>query len=111
MFKKQGIKLCGLMALVAILAVVMAEVAPRYRPPSAEEQKAMDIAFKRFKTDQPGSTAPTSVRITKKDSNGWVVEVLQFITPERNGLRRRDLYRVDRAGTCSWEGMATWGQY
>jgi hypothetical protein len=80
--------------------------------PSPAETKAIQAALVQYSTKHGHDPcASKTIKATKFEGTGWIVQITERINPEAGGLHVTNTLHVDGGSSCQWLSTDEWGAY
>jgi hypothetical protein len=106
-----------LIVLIAICSIMFFLVerwlrSPPAQIPSPAETTAIQAALMQYSAKyghSPGSS--TSIKATKLEGAGWIVQITERVNPEAGGLRVINTFHVIGGSSCQWLSIDEGGAY
>jgi hypothetical protein len=107
----------SLIVVVATGAVVFFLVGLWLRSPtgaitSQAETRAIQAALAQFVARYGhGPVGVSTIKTTKLEGTGWIVQITERASPEPGGLRVINTFHVGGDRSCQWLSVDEWGAY
>ena len=85
---------------------------PRAHISNQAEREAIQAALAEFSTKYShGPGGARTIKATKLEGTGWIVQFTEPANPEPGGLRVINTFYVGRDSKCQWLSVEEWGAY